>query len=182
MHELDEVPQGAAKELAKTLASFMEHQKSWNINGLTTANVDDAAVKYARVVTATMDMIGTMKDRMTADWIILRGEQAADRFNRIADQEPVLDKKEVDQAIRYAAGVAEDVIGKDDSIRQTTAYAVKYAQYNHPEMAPLWSVRSGKAFNDPQGHAIRKASDVARMCAIILALGEVTDRRLAATS
>ena len=172
---------GIAATVSEVMSQFVEHHKRWTINGLNRSNVEEAASQYADTVDFAAEMLKSLEHPAIFNKIALVGDQAGHLFNNIIEREPVLGKEEVDQAIGLASGAGDSASPETGRMGQAVVQAVQYARYNQPAMAKLWSTRNGNVFKKANGQAILHAGNAARMCAMILTLAALTDRRLAAS-
>ena len=171
---------GIAVTVSEVVRQFVEHHKRWTINGLNRSNVEEAASQYADTVDFAAEILKSLEHPAIFNKIALVGDQAGHLFNTIIEREPVLGKEEVDQAIGLASGARDAASPETGRMGQAVSQAVQYARYNQPAMAKLWSTRNGNVFKKANGQALLHAGNAARMCAMILTLAALTDRRLAA--
>lgn len=162
------------QELARILNGANRHDFGRYMNGLTPNNVRRAASELGEVAEFRRRMVTLLYGNpQVADAVLRASETAVAWFENIISQETAPSKATVDQAIRFASGTAACEAGP------AVDQAVRYAQYNDEGMARLWSSRDRNVFKDISGRNVRMARNAARISAMLMTLGKLTDRWLA---
>ena len=177
-HEVENYP-GHVRKAAFTFNEVLIHATNEAKVGMNMANAARRADQVQELAIILRENVNVMMaDSNIAETVRQAGIKAAKLFRQMVKEEVCLGRDEVRQAMDCALGVPSGEPGTG-RYQQATFRAVQYARYNQPEMARIWGSRDRNIFKDPSGRNIEKAANAVCTCAMLLALGRLTERWVA---